>query len=123
MIRWEDKVLHMWREYSPKWEFLKKIFGGEEQTNAPVRQPLENDNQIDFVNSTRVLCGALMLPTFATAVGNYLFKRVQSPLKRTFMGGVTFIFVKGMIKIYYRQHQYVRLAKRKIEDYQGSTSV
>ncbi|XP_066929816.1 E3 ubiquitin-protein ligase MARCHF5-like [Clytia hemisphaerica] len=124
MIRWEDKVLHLWREYSPKWEFLNKIFGGGEENNGAIRrQPLENDNQIDFVNSTRVLCGALMLPTFATAVGNYLFKRVQSPLKRTFMGGVSFIFVKGMIKIYYRQHQYVRLAKRKIEDFQGSTSV
>lgn len=122
MIRWEDYVLQVWREHSPKWWLMQKLFGGEEN-HVPVRQPLENNTQIDFINSTRVLCGALMLPTFATAVGNYFFKKVESPLKRTILGGSAFVFMKGMIKIYYKQHQYMRLAKRQIQDYQGSTSI
>lgn len=84
MVRWEDHVLKLWREHSPKWWLLQKLFGSTE-SNVKARHPVENNNQIDFVYATRVLCGALMLPTFATAVGNYFFKKVESPLKRSIL--------------------------------------
>ena len=92
MVRWEDSFLRLWRKHSPKWWLLQKLFGSAEG-NVPVRQPIENNNQIDFVYATRVLCGALMLPTFATAVGNYFFKKVESPLKRSILViKITFFF-------------------------------
>lgn len=84
MIRWEDWVLQIWREQSRKWWVLQKLFGTDTPTR-PIRIPLEPNNQIDFLSVTRVLCGALMLPTFATAFGNYFFGKVDSPLKRTFL--------------------------------------
>lgn len=84
MVRWEDYVLQVWRDYSQNWWLLKKIFGSEEE-RTPMRRPVEPNSQMDFINSTRVLCGALMMPTFATAFGNYLFKRIDSPVKRTVM--------------------------------------
>lgn len=84
MVHWEDYVLQFWREYSQKWWLLEKLFGSEED-RTPVRRPVDTNSQMDFINSTRVLCGALMLPTFATAFGNYLFKKIESPVKRTFM--------------------------------------
>ena len=93
MVRWEDSFLRLWRKHSPKWWLLQKLFGSAEG-NVPVRQPIENNNQIDFVYATRVLCGALMLPTFATAVGNYFFKKVESPLKRSILViKITFFFL------------------------------
>lgn len=84
MVRWEDYVLTFWREYSQKWWFLKKLFGSEEDRKPP-RRPTETNSQMDFIYSTRVLCSALMLPTIASTVGNILFKKVESPVKRTFM--------------------------------------
>jgi len=99
MIRWEDYILQVWREHSPKWWLLQKLFGGGEENNVPIRQPIENNNQIDFINSTRVLCGALMLPTFATAVGNYFFKKVESPLKRTILVSIKKrCYIEGILK-------------------------
>lgn len=118
MIRWEDYILQVWREQSKKWWILKKVFGAEEINHQPTRVPLETNTQMDFISSTRILCGALMLPTFATACGNYLFGKVENPIKRTILGGVSFIALKGLIQMYYKQQQYMRLARRQIENYQ-----
>ena len=43
--------------------------------------------------------------------------RVQSKLRRTLLGGLTFLTVKGVIKIYHKQHVFVRQGQRKIMDY------
>ena len=32
-------------------------------------------------------------------------------------GGATFILIKGVIQMYYRQQQYLRLARRQIKDF------
>jgi len=123
MIKWEDWVLQKWREQSSKWWVLKKLFGNDDNDSRyPVRIPLETNTQVDFISSTRVLCGALMLPTFATNFGNYFFGKVDSPLKRAFMGGAVFIVAKGIIQIYYKQQQYMRLARRQIENYTETQS-
>ena len=42
---------------------------------------------------------------------------MQSKLRRTFLGGLTFLTVKGVIKIYHKQHVFVRQGQRKIMDY------
>lgn len=118
MFRWEDYLLKMWREQSKKWWILRKLFGSPSYEEATVvRTPLDSNTQMDFVHTTRVLCGALLMPTFATAFGNYLFGGMQSPLKRALVGGAVFIGLKGILQMYYKQQQYIRLARREIEDF------
>ncbi|XP_065648391.1 E3 ubiquitin-protein ligase MARCHF5 isoform X2 [Hydra vulgaris] len=116
MIRWEDYILNLWRKNSQSFWIFRKLFGDYDSENRPLRQP-EDTSQNDLNSSTRILCGAFTLPTFATAFGNYLFPKVESPLKRVILGGATFILVKGVIQIYYRQQQYLRLARRQIKDF------
>jgi len=50
-------------------------------------------------------------------VGRILFDSVENTLHRTLLGGLTFITVKGMLKIYLKQKQYARRKKRRIVDY------
>ncbi len=79
MIKWEDYLLQLWRKHSAKLWFQN----GEHDDAA--RVPVEAGNGIDFAYSTRILCGALLLPTFASACGNYFFKNVNSAFKRTLL--------------------------------------
>lgn len=71
----------------------------------------------DPVSATRIFCGALLLPTISCIVGRILFDSVENTLHRTLLGGLTFITVKGMLKIYLKQKQYARRKKRCIVDY------
>lgn len=50
-------------------------------------------------------------------MGRILFDSVENTLHRTLLGGLTFITVKGMLKIYLKQKQYARRKKRCIVDY------
>ena len=34
-----------------------------------------------------------------------------------FQGGISFVVVKGVVRIYYKQQQYVRQAQRVVKDY------
>ena len=95
------------------------------------------------MSATRILCGALLLPTVATVLGKVLFENVRSnfrrailvsslvpdgfctiKLKRVFLnnllclqGGVAFITIKGVLRIYHKQQQYIRQCERKIVDF------
>lgn len=117
MVRWEDKVLRLIRASVYRLPFLKYLlpaFGyqssvGVSSTTAVISDP---------VNATRVLCGALSLPTIATVAGRLFFPSVQDNLTRTLLGGVSFLVVKGIFKVYYKQQQHVMQSKRKIIDYQ-----
>jgi len=122
MIRWEDYLLQIWRTYSSKFWLLRKLFGSEGSAHAK-RTPVETSQSLDFISTSRLLVGALMLPTMATICGNYLFKRVESPFKRTLMGGAFFVGVKGVIKMYFKQQQYIRLSSREVEDFLEPTSL
>lgn len=119
LIRWEDWALEVWREQSRKWWILRKMVGDQDISEEvhPIRLPIQTDSQIEFVNMTRLICGALMLPTVATACGKVFFGGVESPLKRTLMGGLAWLCVKGVVRMYHKQQQYVRLARREIMDF------
>ena len=71
----------------------------------------------DPVSVTRTFCGALFFPTIASFLGATLYENVPSQLKRTLLGGITFVIVKGVLKIYHKQHNYVRQCERQILDY------
>ncbi|KAL7641476.1 UNVERIFIED_CONTAM: hypothetical protein RMT77_007347 [Armadillidium vulgare] len=116
MVRWEDKVLRLIRSSVRRLPFLKYILPGFRFDKEPQR--ISTTAVIsDPVNATRVMCGALSLPSIATAVGRLFFSSVPDNLTQTLLGGAAFLVIKGIIKVYYKQQQHVMQAKRKIIDY------
>ena len=71
----------------------------------------------DAATITRTFCGAIFFPTIAAFLGSALYEHVPSPLKRTIYGGFTFIIIKGALKIYHKQHNYIRQCQRQILDF------
>ncbi|XP_070539953.1 E3 ubiquitin-protein ligase MARCHF5-like [Ptychodera flava] len=114
MIRWEDYILKLWRKHSTKIPFLSYIF----PDLAPgFRVPAEPVPMNDPISATRILCGALIFPTIATICGKLMFGSLNSNLQRTILGGIAFVTIKGAMKIYYKQQQYLRQVHRKIQDF------
>ncbi|XP_060064945.1 E3 ubiquitin-protein ligase MARCHF5-like [Ylistrum balloti] len=121
MVHWEDYILRLWRKYSAKLPFFNYLFSDECSKNT--RIPAETAPLSDPLCATRVLCGALILPTIATIVGKLMFGSVQSNFQRTLLGGIAFITIKGALKIYYKQQQYQRQANRIIMDFPNETQM
>lgn len=117
MVRWEEYVVRLWRRHSSRIPLVKYL-APEEQDEREIEVLAERTSLSDPVSATRVLCGALILPTVATFCGKFLFGSVQSNLQRTLLGGAAFIAVKGLLKIYYRHQQCVRQVHRQILDYE-----
>ena len=77
----------------------------------------------DPVSVTRTFCGALFFPSVASFLGATLYDHVPSQIKRTLLGGLTFLVVKGVLKVYHKQHTFLRQCQRVILDYEEPTSV
>jgi len=120
MIRWQEPVLNFMRARLPKLAITKYILPAF--STEPVAEGSASAANLpppsDPVSVTRTFCGALFFPTVATFLGSALFEDVKSPLKRAAMGGFCFVGVKGVLKIYHKQHQYIRQCRRLILDYQ-----
>jgi len=120
MIRWQEPVLNFMRARLPNFAITKYILPAFSTT--PVAEGSASAANLpppsDPVSVTRTFCGALFFPTVATFLGSALFEDVKSPLKRAAMGGFCFVGVKGVLKIYHKQHQYIRQCRRQILDYQ-----
>ncbi|XP_018324431.1 E3 ubiquitin-protein ligase MARCH5 isoform X2 [Agrilus planipennis] len=115
MVRWEDAVLTFMRKYLVKVPLIKlDVRPPSSRTDADI--PALSDP----VSATRVLCGALLLPTIANIFGKLFFDSVKSNFHKTILGGLTFIAVKGCLKIYHKQQQYIRQCQRKILNYTES---
>jgi len=120
MVRWQEPLLQGLRAYLPMvplTRFLLPVFSTEparEGSGAAASLPPPSDP----VSVTRTFCGALFFPTVSTFLGGALFEHVRSPLKRAAMGGFTFVAVKGVLKIYHKQHLYIRQCKRIILDFE-----
>lgn len=118
MLRWEDSVLFFIRRYLSRVPLVKHVlpfridvsptFTREQDDIPPVSDP---------ISATRVVCGALFLPTIAHVIGKMAFDSVRSNFHRTVLGGATFVLLKGALKIYHKQQQYIRQCQRKILDY------
>ncbi|XP_059050628.1 E3 ubiquitin-protein ligase MARCHF5 [Achroia grisella] len=125
MYNWEDSVLLFLRKYCAKIPALSYIlpFGNVEgDRGAVVTNP--NNNQYPSASShlspTRIFCSALLLPTISTIIGKIFFRSIQNNLHRTILGGLTYITIKGALKIYHKQMLYIRHSSRKILDYTES---
>lgn len=89
----------------------------EEQDRQPSSQDAQPSTISDPSLATRAFCGALLLPTISTFFGKLLYENVENPVHRTLLGGLTFIVVKGVFKIYLKQQQINRKKQRRIVDY------
>lgn len=122
MIRWEEAVIKLIRNkrsVARKFPLMSLIVpypdeGAEEYNN---QQSPATPTLSDPISATRILCGALLLPTISSIVGKTFFDSIENTLHRTLLGGITFIAVKGILKIYLQQQQYHRKKERKIIDY------
>jgi len=119
MIRWQDPVLRFLRTRLPRMpltRFILPAFASDpdsEGSSSAANLPPASDP----VSMTRTFCGALFFPTVAVFLGNALFENEKAPLKRACMGGFCFVGAKGVLKIYHKQHQFIRQSKRLILDY------
>lgn len=117
-VRWEETVLTFLRRYSPKIPVLKRLF----PTLIYNQQPEQRRNNpvptlADTISATKVLCGALILPTVASVLGGVIFESIPSKVQRTILGGITFLAVKGLLRIYHKQQKYIQKNERIILDY------
>ncbi|XP_044744089.1 E3 ubiquitin-protein ligase MARCHF5 [Chrysoperla carnea] len=118
MVRWEDTVLALIRNYLVHVPLVKYLlpFQIDISPNEAIRS--EDIPPIsDPISATRILCGALLLPSIAVLFGRVFFESVRSNFHRTVLGGMTFIAAKGCLRIYHKQQQYYRHCKRRILDY------
>lgn len=124
LIKWEDYILRFWRQNTFK--FPRPLSYIIEE---PPAQPRANCDQIlldpgfnEPLGCTRMICGALLLPTVSSLVGKLLFSRYSgSQWRRSLFGGLAFLLLKGALKIYLRKSQYVRYSHRTIKNYVPST--
>jgi len=116
MVRWEDTVLYFIRKYLARIPLIKHILPFRVDVGPNFTRTNEEDIPplSDPVSATRVLCGALLMPTISNLMGKMLFDSVKSNFHKTVLGGITFILIKGALKIYHKQQQYIRQCQRKI---------
>ncbi|XP_046973029.1 E3 ubiquitin-protein ligase MARCHF5 [Vanessa cardui] len=125
MYNWEDSVLLFLRKYCAKIPALAYIlpFGNVEGDRGAIvtgQNNNANQNGNSNLSPTRIFCSALLLPTISTLIGKMFFRSVQNNLHRTILGGLTYITIKGALKIYHKQMLYIRHSSRKILDYTES---
>ncbi|KAK2818604.1 hypothetical protein Q5P01_024165 [Channa striata] len=111
MIRWEDYIVRLWQRYS-----YKRGLPPGTHRYLP-RVPTDGPSAGDHLSVSRTLCGALVFPSIANLVGRLLFQRVPSNLQRTILGGIAFVLIKGVLKVYFKQQQYLMQANRQILNY------
>ncbi|XP_032666386.1 E3 ubiquitin-protein ligase MARCH5-like isoform X2 [Odontomachus brunneus] len=119
MLRWEDQALSFLRRHACKVpilrHFLPSSYSSEDTVQSEDIPPMN-----DPVSATRVLCGALLLPTIASICGKLFFESINSNFQRTLLGGAAFLTIKGAFKIYHKQQQYMRQCQRRVMDYTES---
>lgn len=111
MIRWEDYLVRLWQRYS----YRGKLPLGNSRYLP--RVPADGPGSGDHLSVSRTLCGALIFPSIASLVGRLLFGRMPSNLQRTVLGGIAFVLIKGVLKVYFKQQQYIIQANRQILNY------
>lgn len=113
LMRWDNFVLTIWRNHSSRIPIIK-YFVSSNGVSPDGQSPTERPAYSDAISVTRLLCGALMLPTIASFTGKVMFGNGVSNLHRTVWGGATYLAVKGVCKLYLRQKHYWRLCQRRI---------
>ncbi|EDV22703.1 uncharacterized protein TRIADDRAFT_58535 [Trichoplax adhaerens] len=110
-VAWEDRCLRWIRQTSHKYSVATP-------EDRPQRVPAEPTHSTDLSSLSRIICGALALPTIAVTCGNLFYGNYSlSNWQKALMGGATYVILRGAVKMYYKQQQYVQQACRKILNY------
>ncbi|KAI8423099.1 hypothetical protein MSG28_014182 [Choristoneura fumiferana] len=117
MYNWEESVLLFLRKYCAK---IPALVEGDRGAIVTGQASSPNANSSSHLSPTRIFCSALLLPTISTIIGKIFFRSIQNNLHRTILGGLTYITIKGALKIYHKQMLYIRHSSRKILDYTES---
>ncbi|XP_050532548.1 E3 ubiquitin-protein ligase MARCHF5-like isoform X3 [Daktulosphaira vitifoliae] len=122
-IDWEETLLLMIQRFTSNLPFLRTIMPSF--LCEPINR-VNSNNPVQFnpvISPTTTLCAALLLPTTSTLVGNILFDSSSySNFQKTLLGGLVYIAVKGVLRIYQRQHNAIKDKTRKVIDYPDSES-
>lgn len=97
--------------------FFLIAFTREDTEAQPRNSPNNTPALTDPLSATRIFCGALFMPTVSAIVGRVFFESIQNNLHRTLIGGLSFIIVKGALKIYFKHKQHTRKKQRRILDF------
>ncbi|KAI9552748.1 hypothetical protein GHT06_020628 [Daphnia sinensis] len=120
LVRWEEALLGFLNKNIPRLPIVKDLLPTFQVASNCVRphaQGTETPPFSDPVSATRVLCGALIFPTIAVLFGKLLFHPVRSNLQKTFFGGIAFLALKGVLKIYYKHQIFIRQHHRRVLDF------
>lgn len=118
LVHWEEALLKFLNRTIPRFPVFKYILPSFRlPVVAAPSQGVEIPPLSDPVSATRVVCGAIVFPSMAVLLGKLLFNPAQSSLKRAFLGGLTFVALKGFFKIYYRHQTHVRQCRRRVLDF------
>jgi len=118
LVRWEEAVLSFLVRNIPRMPVLKYLLPSFDVVDTSSRnQGIETPPLSDPVSATRVLCGALFFPSMAVLMGKLLFQPVHSNLQKSLLGGLSFLALKGVLKIYYKQQTIIRQYRRKVLDF------
>ncbi|XP_054262657.1 E3 ubiquitin-protein ligase MARCHF5-like [Macrosteles quadrilineatus] len=114
MIPWEHYLLAFLRRRS-NLPLLKHILPSVVYHNVNGRMvPIEPEGiKREY---TRIFVEALALPTIAKLVGDLLFHKEKSCLKRCLLGGLTFVTIKGVLSMYNSHRTYVQRSQRRVEN-------
>ena len=120
LIKWEDFILRVWRQkaaHLPR-PLSYIIDRPPLKPRADCDQILQDPGFNDPLGCTRMICGALLVPTVSSLVGKIFFSRFSgSQWRRSLIGGLAFILLKGALKIYLRKSQYIRYSQRSVRNY------
>ncbi|XP_050099119.1 E3 ubiquitin-protein ligase MARCHF5-like [Anopheles aquasalis] len=129
MIRWESVVLRFIQKRQDclrQYPVISLVLPVRNEPNPPYPNPgpllASPIHSSDPLSVTRLFCGALMLPTVASMIGRVCFSSVENHLRRTVIGGLVFVAVKGVLKIYYHLQKYSRASKRFVLDFTPASS-
>ncbi|CAG05408.1 unnamed protein product, partial [Tetraodon nigroviridis] len=111
MIHWEDYIVRLWQRYYYRGKF--PLGSGPYLPRVPGDRLIARDH----FPVSRTLCGALIFPSIASLVGRLLFRQMPSNLQRTILGGIAFVLIKGALKVYFKQQQYISQVNRQILNY------
>ncbi|KAF7232112.1 hypothetical protein EG68_09299 [Paragonimus skrjabini miyazakii] len=115
-IPWEKFLQKLWRHYISRLGLVRRL---TETPTWPVRERAVEPAP-DGYELPRLFCSALVLPTIATMTGRLLFRRTRSDTYRTVLGGLTYLGIKGILSVSYREIRYMRACHRIVKNYEGN---
>lgn len=117
LIPWDAYLLRIWRMHAYKVPILNYIFSLEDPAqyrNSLIPRDTEPIREIKF---TREFCGAMAFPTIAAVLGKFVYGNIEGNFRRSFLGGMTFVLVKGILKIYLQQRVYTLSSQRRVAEF------